>query len=115
VISAYRGVDPTAPIGTSSGQANGSSTAITAPSVATTIGNMAVTGFFGIAINASVTPPSGMIEHAEAIVSSGGRRVSVENSDLLLPEVGSSGARIATASRSAVSIGQLVTLRPIGA
>ena len=111
VIVAYDGVDTTLPVvGTSAGQANGKSASITAPSVEALSGELLV-GFFGMPTNAQIAPPAGMVEQAEALVN-GKKKVSIEASDDALVATGATGARSALANKPAVSIGQVVVLRP---
>ena len=45
-VLAYGGVSPTAPIDASAGQANASSTAVTAPSITTTVADARIVGLF---------------------------------------------------------------------
>ena len=69
-------------------------------------------GFFGLASNPSVNPPTGMIEAAEATQSGGQDKMVIEAADALLPASGATGNRTAVASGAAVNIGQLVAIRP---
>ncbi len=110
VIVAYRGVDPGSPVAGFGGQANTRSKLITAPSLNGSAGGVLV-GFFGIATNASVSPAGGMLERAESTVS-GKKKLTIETSDDHLASSGATGARTATANRSAVNIGQVVLLQP---
>src|SRR5215211_6171073 len=111
-VLAYAGVNTTAPIDGSSGRVNASSTSISTQAFVTTAPGAAVVGLFGTAINALISPPAGMVEQAE-IALSGKQKAEAEAADALQALAGSTGARTATAAASAaVSIGQLVALRP---
>jgi len=111
VIVAYEGVDTTAPVvATSAGQANGRSASISAPSVEA-VSSQLLVGFFGMPTNAQITPPAGMVEQAEALVN-GKKKVSIEASDDVLVADGATGARSALANKPAVSVGQVIVLRP---
>jgi hypothetical protein len=109
VLVAYAGVDHAAPLEAYT-KASSSGTAVSTPSVSAAAGSMLV-GFFGIATNATFNPPSGMTERGDVAVTSGSVKVASEAADRLLSEA-DAGARTATASKAAVSIGQLVVLRP---
>jgi len=110
-VLAYAGVNTTAPIDGSSGRVNASSTSISTQAFVTTAPGAAVVGLFGTAINALISPPAGMVEQAE-IALSGKQKAEAEAADALQALAGSTGARTATAASAAVSIGQLVALRP---
>jgi hypothetical protein len=110
-IAAYGGVNTTTPIDASSGQ-TGSGTAITAPTVTTTVAGTMLVGFFGTSAPATATPPSGMSERFDVFSSAGTYRAASEGADQTLSAAGASGSRTATASLSAANIGQLVALKP---
>jgi hypothetical protein len=112
-IVAYRGVDQTNPIDAANGQSNASSTSITAPSISTTVPNAMLLGFFGTAINATIAPPTGMVERGEIAITSGNTKIATEISDAILAATGPTGVRIAVADRAASNIGQVVALRPV--
>jgi hypothetical protein len=112
-IAAYSGVDTTAPFDVAAGQSNGSSAAITAPSVTTRVDDTRLVGFFAIAANASIVPPPRMSERGET--TSGKVRVATEIADVNWASIAASGPRVATASNAAVNIGQLLALRPSSA
>jgi hypothetical protein len=112
VLSAYGGVNQTAPIVGAAGRSNPASPSITAPSVDGAAGQLLV-GFFGIATNATIQPPPAMFERGEAIAS-GKTKVAVEVSDDLLDETAPTGARIAVASKGATNAGQVLVLAPAG-
>jgi large repetitive protein len=110
VLAAYSGVDGSTPIVTSDGQPNPSGTAISTPTVAAPAGAMIV-GFFGTATNATFTAPTGMTERGDVAVTSGTVKVAAEATDAIVTAA-TTGSRTATASKAAVSVGQLVVLRP---
>nr|MBA2645451.1 fibronectin type III domain-containing protein [Pyrinomonadaceae bacterium] len=111
-IAAYSGVDNTNPVDASGGQTNASSTALTAPSIITTIDNALVVGLYGIATNPNITPPAGMIEQAERMAS-GKVKITTEIADGIQFAAGPTGARTATADKAAANVGHLVALRPV--
>jgi len=112
LVVAYRGADTAAGVQGTSGQANGSSTTITAPSVTTAAPGALVVGFFGIATNATFTPPPGMREAIEVSQNGGKNKAAIEAADLIAPLAGATGARSATSSSSALNVGQLVVVNP---
>jgi len=118
-IVAYAGVDvlntPVRPVDTADGSATTSSTAsIVTPSITTSVEGDLLIGAFGSATNPTFDPPSGMIEQGEIAASSGKTRVATEVTDQVLGAAGPTGSRTATASKSAVVVGQLIALRPVG-
>jgi hypothetical protein len=112
-IAAYSGVDTSTPVDVSGGQANASSTTVTAPSVTTTVANTLVVGFFGTANDATFSAASGMTERYD-VDADGTNQIGGEAADEARPTAGATGSRAATASVAAVNIGQLVALRPSG-
>jgi hypothetical protein len=115
-IAAYSGVDTASPVDTSAGQANASSTALTAPSVNPTgTGDMLI-GLFATAVPTQIAPAGSMTERAEAGTPSGGKglKITVELSDQLLATSAATGTRVATAGSAAVNIGTAIALRPAG-
>jgi RHS repeat-associated protein len=112
-IVAYSGVDTTTPIDVSGGQANTASTSVTAPSVTTTVANAMVVGFFGLDNDATFTPPSGMTERWDLDVQGTNDEAS-EAADVVKATAGATGTKVATATVSDTSIGQLIALKPSG-
>ncbi len=109
---AYRGVNSYEPINAFSGQANASSTSVTAPSVTTTASNAMVVGFFGLATaQALFTSPAGMVERYD-VSSNALPGTASAASDVIQAAPGASGNKVATADKAAVNIGQLIALRP---
>jgi hypothetical protein len=80
--------------------------------VTSTVPGSRLVGVFGTAINATVTPASGMVEQADIKTGSGPKKVAVELADETLSAAGATGTRVATASVAAVNIGTVVVLRP---
>lgn len=111
-IAAYAGVDTANPIAAHAGQVNASSTAITAPSVTTTMAGAYLLGLFGTGADATITAPAGMNALGQAVSNAGTYKVSSNVDDQLLTSATTTGARQATASRAAANIGQLIALRP---
>lgn len=115
-IIAYSGVDTTTPVEAVAGQANASSTVVTAPGITTSSANARVVGFFGSANgndNGSIGAPSGMTARYGAGSSAGPNGVTVLAADQTQASAGSSGSKTTTgASSGAVSIGQLLALKP---
>jgi RHS repeat-associated protein len=112
-IVAYSGVDTTSPVDVSGGQANASSSTVTAPSVTTTVANTKLVGFFGTANDATFSAASGMTERYD-VDADGTNQIGGEGADETKAAAGATGTRAATASVAAVNIGQLVALRPSG-
>lgn len=114
ILAAYVGPDPSATVDVSGGQANASSTDITAPAITTTVGGTLLVGVFGISTDTATTiaEPSGMISHAEVALPGGKPRLALELADEIPPQAGTSGPRTAVSARAGPSIGQLLALRP---
>ena len=117
-ITAYSGVDVTAPprpVDASGSQpTTGSTTNVVAPSIATNVAGDLLIGAFGSAINAAFSPPAGMIERGEISSTKGKSKVAMELTDQILGAPGSTGTRTATTDKAAIGIGQLFALRPSG-
>ena len=109
---AYGGVSSAMPVDVAGGQANASSTSITAASVTVPSGNNAdrLVGLFAIPNSSAVTGPSGMTQRWSLHASSGG--IGVEMSDLALSSSGATGSMSATAGTAGANIGALVALLP---
>jgi fibronectin type III domain protein len=106
----YGGVDTTTFVAAS--QANVAAAAVAAPTVTATAAGSRLVGFFTTATNATFTPPTGMAERCEINASSGSVKLASEAADSSLGASGPTGVKTATASKSAVSIGQVIILRP---
>jgi hypothetical protein len=113
-IAAYEGIDPVSPVDVAGGQANASSTSVTAPSVTTTVADVRLVGAFAVANDATFTPPGGMTERADAM-HDGDIDAAASLSDVALTDPGATGSKVATSSAGAVNLGALVALRPADA
>jgi hypothetical protein len=111
-IAAYSGVNTATPVDTSGARKNTSSTSITAPSATSTIPGSMLVGVFGIATNATMTPPANMAEQADVKTGAATKKVALELADDTLEAAGATGLRVATASAAAVNIGIVIVLRP---
>ena len=113
-IQAYSGVDQANPIDAHGGQANASSTQVTAPSITTSVANTRLVGLFGTSASATTTiaPPGGMSERGEAAASAGTTRTTSEGADQTQSTAGATGSRVATAAAAQANVGQLIALRP---
>ncbi len=113
-IATYSGVDNTNPIDTHGGQANPSSTLITAPSVTTTVASTMLVGLFGTATVPTITAPSGMAErwNVASTMGASSMRTRSEGADATFAGPGATGSKNATSGPAALNIGQLVALTP---
>jgi MSHA biogenesis protein MshQ len=113
-IAAYSGVSTSTPINAHGGQANASSTSVTAPSITPTAAGARLVGFFGTATGTTFTSPGSMTERWDTASTGGsaGTRTTSEGADQTLGVTGATGTRVATAGATAVNIGQLVALTP---
>jgi hypothetical protein len=112
VISSYSGVDPTTPVDVNGGQANASSTTITAPSVTTTGTDDLLVGFFGVANGGTVTAVSPLTDRTYSAATGASNLTAIRGADEYALNAGSTGTRTATAGNAGVNIGQLVALKP---
>ncbi|MBS0307637.1 MAG: hypothetical protein JSS58_01585, partial [Proteobacteria bacterium] len=113
----YRGVDTSTPINASGGQANASSTSVTAPSITTTVTGTTLVGFFsttngGTSITAPCSPLPCMNGRYANQTGAGPNGVAIEISDATQAAAGATGSRTGTATVAADNIGQLVALKP---
>lgn len=115
-ISAYAGVDTTRPVDASGAALNVSSTAVTAPSVTTTVADTMVVQLASVNAEGTLTAPAGMTEVWEAassnLTSGNTRDVLSSSSHAAQATAGSTGSRVATASLPGASIGVTLALRP---
>ena len=110
-VLAYGGVDTSS--FDSASQANPAGTVVAAPTVTAAASESRLVGFFATATTATFTPPGGMAERCEVNASAGSLKLASEAADSTLGGIGPTGPRTATASKSAVSIGQLIVLSPL--
>jgi hypothetical protein len=108
-VVAYRGAieQPS----TAAGQPNDVSTYIMAPGITSTLADSVQVGFFGIAADAAISPPDGMLERGEQTGSSSSRGIAIEVADLVV-DAGLLTARVATSSIAALNMGQVILLGP---
>ena len=83
------------------------------PSVTTTVANTKLVGFFGSADDATFTAAASLTERTDLLVDTT-VDVSAESADATQAAAGASGSKVATASKAAINIGQLVALKPSG-
>jgi hypothetical protein len=93
---------------------NGSGTAVSAPSITTTVANTMLIQVVGVNAEGTLTAPAGMTEAWEAASPNSGntRDVLASSSYALQAATGPTGSRVATASLPGASIGVLLALRP---
>jgi hypothetical protein len=116
-ITTYGGVDTTHPIDVQAAAVmGGAGTALTAPSLTTTVADTLLIHVGAISAEGTLTPPSGMTERWEAASPnfSNSRDVLASASDGPQPVAGPTGARTVTASRPGPSIAVSLALRPAG-
>lgn len=113
-ITAYSGVATNQPVDGSNVRTNGSSTAVGAPSITTSVANAMVVQVVAVNAEGTLTAPAGMTEAWEAASPNSGstRDVLASSSYALQGAAGSTGDRVATASLPGASIGVLLALRP---
>lgn len=110
-ISAYVGVASKGPIVAASAASTTSSTSLRAPSIDVTVDGVMLVAAFGTRGATTISPPSEMTERSD-VASTAARGVSSELSDVLQPQMGATGDKIATSGSPNVGIAQLIGLRP---
>jgi calcineurin-like phosphoesterase family protein len=115
-LSAYSGVDPAHPVDAYNATMNGSGTAVSAPSITTTVPNTMLVQAVGVNAEGTLTTPAGMTEAWEAASPNSGntRDVLSSSSYALQAAAGPTGDRVATASLMGAGVGVLIALRPAG-
>jgi hypothetical protein len=116
-ITTYSGVDTANPIDAhGASRQTSATTAVTAPSITTTVPDTLLVHFAAVNAEGTLSPPSGMAERWEAASPnfSDTRDALASSSDAPQPSTGPTGSRSATASRAGRNIGALVALRPAG-
>ncbi len=113
-LSAYRDVDPVAPVNVYSVLSNASDTSVTAAPVTPTVSGVRLLGLYATANgNAGFTPPSGMAEQQDDASGAGKNGIAVELADeAYAGGTGATGSRVATASTAADNIAHLIALQP---
>lgn len=104
---AYSTVDQANPIGAHGGQANSSSTNVTAPSITTLYESSVVLFFGGILAVTTLTPPSGFTERLDVN--------SATFADQVFSTPGATGTVTAVAASAGVSLAALVEIRAAAA
>jgi len=110
-IIAYGGVSTVTPVDAAGGQANASSTSVTAPSIVTSRPGTQLVGFFGTGAATTFTAPTGMVERGD-VASAGTYKVTLEGADASRSTAGATGQAVARAVNAAANVGQLVALGP---
>ena len=117
-INAYAGVDTTRPVDVSGAAFNAASTAVSAPSVTTTVANTMLVQVASVNAEGTMTAPAGMTEVWEAAspntTAGNTRDVLSSSSHAVQASAGATGNRVATASQPGASIGVTLALRPTG-
>jgi hypothetical protein len=112
-ILAYDGVNTAAPVDVHAGAVNDvASASVRAPSISTSGNDEMVLAFFGITGVRTFTPPGGMTERSDISSTGGTYPISSSSDDGKQASAGPTGDKVATASGTGKSIGQLVVLRP---
>ena len=114
-ITAYSGVNTTTPIDAHAAFVQTTATtAVTAPSVTTTVADARLLHFAAVNAEGTIAPPGGMAERWEAASpnSSNTRDAIAALADAVQTAAGSTGSRTATASSPGRNIGTAVALRP---
>ncbi|HEV8627175.1 MAG TPA: metallophosphoesterase [Acidimicrobiia bacterium] len=119
-ITTFDGIDGTHPVDAVNGSTNPAVTAVSAPSVTTTVPNTILVELAAVASNGGLTAPGGMTEGWEAAAPGQSTRKNTLGavaslSYALQPAAGPTGTRTATASVAGRSIGVLLALRPVPA
>ncbi len=114
-IAVYTNIDLSDPIDAFGGQESGTSTAVVAPSINTSVTDTILIGFFTVRDVGAITPPSDLVEHWDRSSAAGigavGETVAM-GADALFAEIGGTGTRTAVAEASDGGIGHLVALKP---
>jgi Galactose oxidase-like, Early set domain/Viral BACON domain len=110
-IASYSGVNTSTPIDAHGGRANAASTAVTAPSITTTVPDTLLVGLFCLFNDATFTPPAGMTERWDFTVPNP-NGMAYEAATEARSGAGATGTRAATSSLSAASLAQLIALKP---
>jgi hypothetical protein len=119
-ITTFEGIDVTHPVDAVNASTNPVGTAVSSPSLTTTVPNTVLVEVAAVASAGSLTAPAGMTESWEAAAPGSSTRKNTlgavaSQSFALQPAAGVTGTRTATVSTAARSIGVLLALRPIPA
>jgi hypothetical protein len=116
-ITTYTGVDPGHPVDVHGAQVHTTaSTAVTAPSITTTVPDTLLVHIAAVAAEGTITPPTGMTEGWEAAAprTNSTQDATVDSSYAPQAPAGATGPRTATATQAGRSIGALLALRSSG-
>jgi hypothetical protein len=113
VVVAYSGLDTSAPVELSGGQANASSTSITAPTLTPAQASSLLLGFYGIANAGVSSAPTGFASRGTDASSgnSNASNVAVMAADKPLVNSAATGTSVATGSAAGESVGQALVLK----
>lgn len=115
-ITTYSGVDTTQPVDAHAASTYpGNGTALTAPSVTTTVDGTMLVHLAAINAEGSLTPPPAMTERWEARSPNTAKTTSdglASSSDATQSTAGATGPHTATATNAGPGIGVLLALRP---
>ena len=112
-ITAWGGVDVSAPIVTHGGLYSANTRLIAAPSITTTVDGALVLSLYGNSSKSSMTAPSGMLEEYDVTTESSNNASTSESSSYAQTNRGPTGYKVATSSSSSRStIGQSLALTP---
>jgi len=112
VMVAYAGVDATDPVDVAAGQVNAISTNITSQSLSPSVAREVLVGSFGIANDATIKPPMGMLPAGYKALGAWQRKVATLVADQVMPTSNVTGTRTAKASAAAVNAGIVLLLHP---
>ena len=117
-ITTFDGIDDTHPIDAIDASLNASGTAVSSPSITTTMPNTVLVELAVVASNGSLTAPGGMVEAWEAAAPGASTRKNTKGavvslSHALQPAAGPTGTRTASVTSAGRSIGVLLALRPV--
>jgi hypothetical protein len=113
-ITTYAGVDPGHPVDTSASAVNpAAGTAVTTPSITTTVAGAKLVLFAAVNAEGTMTAPPGMTPRWLDAAPTGDTRDALASSaDATRPMAGATGPRTATATEPGARIGVLLALRP---
>jgi hypothetical protein len=115
-LNAYSGVDTAQPVDAAGATMNGAGTAVSSPSVTTTVANTMLVQLASVNAEGALTAPAGMTEVWEAsspnTTAGNTRDVLSSSSHALQAAAGPTGNRVATASLPGAGIGVTLALRP---
>jgi glucose/arabinose dehydrogenase len=113
VMSAYRGVDTTAPIARGvGGQVNESSTTIATPATSVTVAGSAVIAVFGLPNATSVDASDPLRDRRSATVTRSTVRITIAQADMLAMSTGAVGPFSASGDQAGAGVGQVLVLQP---